>query len=194
MLDVDEPDYAALALAAADAVGHLRRMASSDNQALASKAVSLAGMIGGSGGVGVVADAARSRDPLLRIAAAHAASFLPESADAARVVNRLLADSDIGVVKLATRAAGGQGDRTVAAKLKQATVRVTAAQRAATTATAKGASKMAKKATGKSAKTTGKKRSSASSRSSGQGAMPTGAMVNPPKGVKRGPMPTGKMR
>ena len=44
-LDVDEPDYAALAELAAGAVQHLRKLAASPDESLASKAVSLAGIM-----------------------------------------------------------------------------------------------------------------------------------------------------
>lgn len=192
MLDVDEPDYPALAIAAAGAMRHLRKMAASDDASLASKAVSLAGMIGEADSVAVVADGARSADPVVRVAAAHAAAFLPDSAAAARVVNRLLGDADIGVVKVAARAASGQADRAVGAKVKQATTRLNAAARA--TSTKKGAEKMAARKAAKATKATAATKRGATKVAAGAGGMPTGKMANPPKGGKPGRMPTGRMR
>jgi hypothetical protein len=196
MLDVDEPDYPALALAAAGAMRHLRKMAASGDAGLASKAVCLAGMIGDDEGTAVVADGARSADPVVRIAAAHAAACLPSTPAAARVVNRLLGDADIGVVKVAARAAGRQADRAVAAKAEQATARLSAAERA--TARAVRATKV-RRAGGKGGRdmATAKKASGAAKagrRTSGPGGMPTGKMTNPPKGAKSARMPAGKMR
>jgi hypothetical protein len=190
MLDIDEPDYPALALAAAGAMRHLRKMAASSDPRLASKAVSLAGMIGDEAGVGVVGDAARSKDPVVRVAAAHAAAYLPDTASAAKVISRLLGDADLGVVKLAARASSGQSDRAMTATATRAQRRLDTAARAA----AKGAKTMpAKKATAKKAVA---KKATARKATAGKaaGGMPTGAMVDPPKGARAGRMPDGKMR
>ena len=131
MLDVDEPDYAALAEVAAGAMSHLRKLAASPDVALASKAVSLAGFIDDADSVAVVKAAARSRQPSVRVAAAHAASLMSGSPEMASVVNKLLDDRDIGVVKTATRAAVGQTDRALAAKVPRATARMATAVRSA---------------------------------------------------------------
>ncbi len=192
MLDVDEPNYPALATAAADAMPLLKRMAASDDVALASKAVSLAGVIGSAASVDVVADAAKARDARVRIAAAHAAAHLPSSSAAASVVSRLLADSDIGVVKLAARAAVGQGDRVVAATVKDAQARIAAVQPAA--ATPRRRPVVAKKATDPAAAPAAKKKPAAKpARAATAGGMPTGKMANPTKAARAAAMPTGTM-
>lgn len=192
-LDVDEPDYPALAEMAADAMQHLRKLAASPDASLASKAVSLAGIIGDA--ESIVSSAAKSRHVLVRIAAAHAATLMPDSPQAARVVSRLLDDKDVGVVKLAARAATRLSDPAVATKAKRATVRMVKAVRASAEATrrersAAMATKRAKK-TGSAAtksKAVGKARGKARA-----GTMPTGAMTEPPTGAKAGDMPTGEM-
>lgn len=192
-LDVDEPDYPALAEMAADAMQHLRKLAASPDASLASKAVSLAGIIGDA--ESIVSSAARSRHVLVRIAAAHAATLMPDSPQAARVVSRLLDDKDVGVVKLAARAATRLSDPAVATKAKRATVRMVKAVRASAEATrrersAAMATKRAKK-TGSAAtksKAVGKARGKARA-----GTMPNGAMTEPPTGAKAGDMPTGEM-
>jgi hypothetical protein len=192
MLDVDEPDYAALADIASGAMNHLRKLAASTDVSLASKAVSLAGFIGDANSIAVVENAARSRQPLVRVAAAHAATLVPDSPRAARVVNRLLDDPDIGVVKTAMRAAALQTDRGLAVKARRASARLAAAVRAAARenirrerATAM-AMKARKKAGGSAAR--GK-----AGRKAAKGQMPTGAMTKPPKGAKARAMPAGKM-
>jgi hypothetical protein len=191
MLDVDEPNYAALAEIAADAMNHLRKLAASDDVSLASKAVSLAGIIGDDSSVVVVKDAAKSREPVVRVAAAHAAGLLPASPEAARVVNKLLDDSDLGVVKTATRAAVRQSDPALTAKARRANAKMaTAVRKAAAQQTRREratamAMKARKKAAGGSRKKASAKRAA--------GGMPTGAMTEAPKGAKARAMPTGKM-
>ena len=114
LLDIDEPDYAALAVMAAGAMTHLRKLAASSDVSLASKAVSLAGMIGGTSGVNIVTAAAGSEEVLVRLAAAHAVGFLPDHAKVSEVIQGLLADDDLGVVKVASTAASAQGVRAAA--------------------------------------------------------------------------------
>lgn len=191
-LDVDEPDYAALAILAAGALQHLRKLAASDDVAVASKAVSLAGMIGDTGSVGVVDDAARSRHVLVRVAAAHAASLLPDSPQAARIVTRLLDDKDVGIIKMASRAAARLSAPGIAAKAQRASARMNAAVRAAAAHQAQQERKAAmamktrKKAAGKAARGKAPARAAA-------GQMPTGAMTEPPKSARAQAMPNGKM-
>jgi hypothetical protein len=199
LLNVDEPDYASLATMAAGAIGNVRKLAASPDIALATKAVSLAGMIGGAGGIGVVGDAAASKHAIVRVAAAHAASYLPDHPDSAKVVAKLLGDRDVGVVKIAARAVAGQGDPSLASKAKQATARLGAAAKAAATSTRQSTTKGATmatqrpaKAAGKTAKAAGKTAKAAGKKATAAG-MPTGAMIDPPKGAKAGRMPTGAM-
>jgi hypothetical protein len=194
MLDVDEPDYPALAAIAAGAMHHLRKLAASEDVSVASKAVSLAGIIGDARSIGVVGDAARSRNSIVRVAAAHAASLLPDSPQAARIVTKLLDDNDIGIVKIAARAASRQTDPSVAAKAKRASARMATAVRAAVKENSQRkraivmAKKARKKAGGKASQRKAPKRAVAA------GQMPTGAMVEPPKGAKARAMPAGKMK
>ena len=192
MLDVDEPDYPALAEIAADALNHLRKLAASPDTSMASKAVSLAGIIGDESSATIIREAARSRHALVRVAAAHAASLLPDSPAAAKVVSALLDDDDIGVVKLAARAASRQSDSGLAAKLKRANSQLVATARASIVQNAKReratamAKKASRKAGGRAARKTGAKRALG-------GEMPAGEMSDPPKRVKASGMPPGKM-
>lgn len=195
-LDVDEPEYAELAELAADAMKHLRKLAASDDPSLASKAVSLAGIIGDADSVAVVGDGAKSRNVLVRVAAAHAASMLPDSAQTARVVSKLLDDKDVGVVKFAGKAAARQSDAALTAKAQHAGKRVAKMSRAIVTEaqrrerTAAMATKKASKKASK--KTAGAKKVAAKKGSAKSGGMPLGTMTDAPKG-RTGNMPAGKM-
>ena len=194
MLDVDEPDYLALAAKVVGAMHHLRKLAASDDVSLASKAVSLAGMIGDDRSVALVSDAARSRHTLVRIAAAHAAGLLPAGTHAARVVSRLLDDRDVGVAKLATRAASRQSDPTVVAKAKRTSTRVASAVRAIIKKNMirERATAMALKASRKAISKAGRSKTARKAAKTGQ--MPAGAMAEPAKAAKARAMPTGRMK
>ena len=195
MLDVDEPDYPALSEAAAGAIRHLRKLAASADASLASKAVSLAGIMGDADCVAIVGSAAKSRDVLVRVAAAHAASLLPDGPEATRMVSKLLDDRDVGVVKLAARAATRLSDPAVTAKARQANTRMAAAVRAATAKKRpqERSTTMATKA-GKTAGGGTRRAGATRRRRNGAAAaqMPTGAMTEPPKGKPR-KMPPGDM-
>ena len=196
MLDVDEPDYPGLTTMAAGAMKHVRKLAASGDVTVATKAVSLAGMIGGSGAIEVVSDAAKSDDPVMRIAAAHAAAFLPDHPKVARIVGTLLADDDVGVVKLAARAASSQSDRSITSLAKRAASRLDAEAAPAGPAkrTKKKAKKKAaaKKAAAKKAKGASPL-SSATVRQRSSDEMPTGVMGDQPTGDAGGAMPSGEM-
>jgi HEAT repeat protein len=99
-LDPEEPDYAAAARLGPDALPHLRRLVTSKDTMLASKAVHLAALIGGDDAVDVVRQASEHANPVLRVAAAAATRELPPP-DAAQVLPTLLADDDRGVRKVA---------------------------------------------------------------------------------------------
>ncbi len=191
MLDVDEPNYMALVEKASDATHHLRKLAASADVSLASKAVSLAGMLGDTD---IIAHASKSRAVLIRVAAAHAATMLPDDPQTARVVSKLLDDKDVGVVKHAARAATRLSDAGVEAKAKMAGKRMKEAVRAMTAHTSRRerntvmTNKAGKKVRGSANSNRGTRKSSSKVR----GEMPTGAMTPPSKGKTRD-MPTGKM-
>lgn len=197
-LDVDEPDYAALAESIGrDAMKHLRRMAASADASLASKAVSLAGIVGDDDSVGVVADAARSPDALVRAAAAHASTMLPDSAAAAKVIATLLDDQDLGVVKFASRAVARQSSPQLAAKSRRAAARVATLARSAAKenerrerSTAMASRKHQKSAAMPSARASGKGTGRAGPRA---GEMPQGKMSDRPAAKATAEMPSGKM-
>nr|WP_315250272.1 hypothetical protein [uncultured Duganella sp.] len=96
LLNVDEPDYAAARRLGANALPHLRQLASAGDPGLAAKAIYLAAQIGGEAAADVVSAGAAHPDPVARVAAAAA---LERVADAQRadISVRLLADLDHGV-------------------------------------------------------------------------------------------------
>jgi hypothetical protein len=207
LLDVDEPDYVALAQIGASILPHLQRLATSGQPHLASKAVSLAGMIGGAKGLAVVTSAAASADAVIRVAAAHAAAHLRAEPGVATVLGRLLRDKDVGVIKVAARSAEGITERSVRTLLTRATSTLAAAQAQPTrtsgeratvspakkTATKATAAKKATKATARAGKPAGAARKAAPAPG---GEMPTGTMSEParaPRGTPRGEMPSGTM-
>lgn len=104
-LTPEEPDYPKSAQQlGAEALPHLEQIIGGSDTSLAAKAAYLAGLIGGEQSVAAVAKAARSSQPVVRIAAATAAAHLPaEHSDA--VLLQLVDDADQGVRKLAMRSA-----------------------------------------------------------------------------------------
>jgi len=99
-LDPEEPDYAAAAKLGPDALPHLETLVDSGDTMTASKAAYLASLIEGS--AEVVAKAAQSDDPAVRVAAAAAVSNLSAAA-ANAVLVELVGDPDPGVRKVAQR-------------------------------------------------------------------------------------------
>ena len=103
-LDVDEPDYRLLARELGpDAAPHLRTLVADDDEAVASKAAYLAGLLPDS--AGTLALAARSSNPVVRVAAAAGAANLSEQ-EVVEPLHALLDDPDPGVRKTALRSAG----------------------------------------------------------------------------------------
>ena len=101
-VNVDEPDYPALATALGrEAVPHLRALIEDDDPAVASKAVYLLSLIPTPESLEGLQAATRSGDENVRLAAA--AAFRNLSAPPEDALRRLLADPDPGVRKVALR-------------------------------------------------------------------------------------------
>ena len=104
-LDPDEPDYPEAARQLGpDALPHLQTLVMGNDPLLASKAAYLAGLIGTAQSSAVVTSAAQSTYPEVRVAAAAAARHLP-APQAGTILSTALADSDVGVRKVALRSA-----------------------------------------------------------------------------------------
>jgi len=107
LLSSDEPDYEAIAqMLDPSAVNHLQTLARGSDVMLATKAVYAASLIPGSQSEAVVAEAADSSQPLLRIASASALANLPETSRN-RVAEHLIDDADISVKKLVIKSLSG---------------------------------------------------------------------------------------
>ncbi|MGI8684732.1 MAG: HEAT repeat domain-containing protein [Acidimicrobiales bacterium] len=100
VLDPEETDYERGRALGPDALPHLEILVNTADPMLASKAAYLAGLLAGPGSAGVVAQAAASDEPTVRVAAAAAARHLAES-DVEAVLTPLLADDDPGVRRVA---------------------------------------------------------------------------------------------
>jgi hypothetical protein len=98
-LDPEEPNYQRAMALGPEALPHLEVLVGSDDPMLASKATYLASLIEDARAADVVQKAARSPDPVVRVAAAAAAPNL--GAGGAGVLRELAADSDPGVRKVA---------------------------------------------------------------------------------------------
>ena len=102
-LNVYEPDYAVLARELGpDAAAHLRTLVTDEDEGIASKAAYLASLLPDQSEI--VALAARSPSPVVRVAAAAGTANL-SGADVAEPLAGLLDDADMGVRKTALRSA-----------------------------------------------------------------------------------------
>jgi hypothetical protein len=99
-LEPEEPDYISAAKMGREIVPHLKRLVKSGDPEMASKAASLAGLLGDGVGLAVLQSAAESADPIVRVAAAGAVQGLSD-ADASDVLVTLVMDTDLGVQKRA---------------------------------------------------------------------------------------------
>lgn len=102
-LDKDEPNYPAAAKLGPDALPLLHQLVEADDSMRASKAAYLAGLIGGGQATPVLESAASHREPIVRVAAAHA--FAAGTDTPSALLESLLGDVDSGVRKVALRSA-----------------------------------------------------------------------------------------
>ena len=77
VLDATEPDYGQAAKLGPEALPHLEKLVKDADTLLASKAVYLAALIQDERSVRIVREAALREDPIVRVAAAGAAHYLP---------------------------------------------------------------------------------------------------------------------
>jgi HEAT repeat protein len=117
-LDPDEPDYERAAALGSEALPYLRQLVRSSDPMLASKATYLAGRIAADESPEVVRDAARSEQPVLRVAAAAAARELPGQAGDGILVD-LLADDDRGVRRVALKSVGPEPSGDLRARVEE---------------------------------------------------------------------------
>jgi len=115
-LDPEEPNYERAAKLGAEALPHLQKLVSSGDSMLASKATYLASLIKDEKSPDIVASAARSDDPAVRVAAAAAASNLT-AAGASPILEELVGDADAGVRKVARTSVPAKPSAALASRL-----------------------------------------------------------------------------
>ena len=101
-LDSEEPDYVRAAQLGVDALPHLQSLIEGSDIILASKAVSLAGMIESDQSSAVLEVAAQSLFSDVRVAAAASARYLPQRSSG-RILTILSNDDDAGVRLIALK-------------------------------------------------------------------------------------------
>jgi len=116
-LDPDEPNYEEAAKLGPEALPHLQTLVNSGDSMLASKATFLASLIKDPKSGEIVGMAARSADPVVRVAAATAASKLAASS-ANAVLLELVSDPDPGVRKVARASVPERPSAKLAEKLE----------------------------------------------------------------------------
>jgi HEAT repeat protein len=117
-LNADEPDYTKLARLGPAILPQLMQLVQDRNQAVASAAAALAGMVGGEQAMQVLARAARSPSSQVRTAAAGALRGARVPA-ASRLIAPLLKDSDKNVRKFAIKATATRPDAGLLAELDE---------------------------------------------------------------------------
>ncbi|HEX5724219.1 MAG TPA: HEAT repeat domain-containing protein [Longimicrobiaceae bacterium] len=108
ILESDEPDYARADRLGAETLPVLEELARTAEPLLASKAAHLASLVPAEGTVCVLEQAARRKEPEVRVAAAAALGNLRGAGNlgaVARLLDRLLHDPDAGVRRFAARTA-----------------------------------------------------------------------------------------
>lgn len=119
LLNAEEPPYDAIARMGAAILPALSRFVSGPDAKLASKAASAAGMINDPRAADVLRQAARSRAPEVRIAAAGATRTL-RVPGLSQVILALTRDPDPGVRKFAIKSAASRpGDTALAARVRE---------------------------------------------------------------------------
>lgn len=117
VLDPEETDYERGRSLGPEALPHLEALVKSAHPMLASKAAYLAGLLAEPGSASVVAQAAASDEPTVRVAAAAAARHLAESSVEA-VLIPLLSDSDPGVRRVALGSVPQAAARSLRSKIE----------------------------------------------------------------------------
>jgi HEAT repeat protein len=118
-LDREEPEYQkALKELGPEAIPLLQELVKGKDVMLASKATYLASLIGGSKSADVLEAAAKSDEPVVRVAAASSIKNLPEAL-ASKLTDRLLDDKDFGVRKITLNAVSASGSAALKAKIEK---------------------------------------------------------------------------
>jgi len=104
MIDLDEPDYPEIvSRLTKDDIPILNELAQDANPAIATKAISCLGHMNDDRAIAGIEKAAKSSNPVLRVAASHALRNMTSHPAAERILDKLLDDDDVGVKKFALK-------------------------------------------------------------------------------------------
>lgn len=117
-LDPEEPNYPAAAKLGAEAVPHLKKLVKDADAMLASKAAYMASLIPVESSLGVLEDAARHGDPVVRVAVAAAVGNVPGDLGS-DVLAPLVGDADPGVRKVALASVHGGAGEALRARVEE---------------------------------------------------------------------------
>lgn len=120
VLDPDEPDYGQAAKLGPEALLHLEKLVKEADALLASKAAYLAALIQDERSVRVVKEAALREDPIVRVAAAAAARYLP-CTPVSDILIPLVNDKDAGVQRVALESARADANAELRASIERLT-------------------------------------------------------------------------
>jgi HEAT repeat protein len=117
-LGPDEPDYVGASRLGPEALPYLSQLILSGDPELAPKAASLAGRIAAEGSAEVLQTAARSENPVVRVAAAAAARNL-STEEASAVLFGLVGDENRGVRQFALQSVGADATDSLRARVAE---------------------------------------------------------------------------
>lgn len=104
MINLDEPDYQAIvSKLSADDIPLLIELTKHENPAIATKAISVLGLMKSEQALQGLNDAVNHPDPVRRIAAAHSLRNLATVRGSTQMLEKLLDDQDLGVRKFALK-------------------------------------------------------------------------------------------
>jgi HEAT repeat protein len=120
LINLDEPDYPEIvAKLTKDDIPILAELAQDPNLAIATKAISCLGFMNDDRAFAGVEKAAKSNDPVLRVAATHALRNMTSRPATEKLLDKLLDDDDIGVKKFALKTVEASKLSNLKEKVKQ---------------------------------------------------------------------------
>jgi HEAT repeat protein len=120
LINLDEPDYPEIvAKLSKDDIPILTELAQDPNLAIATKAISCLGFMNDDRAFAGVEKAAKSNNPVLRVAATHALRNMTSRPATEKLLDKLLDDDDIGVKKYALKTVEASKLSNLKEKVKQ---------------------------------------------------------------------------
>jgi HEAT repeat protein len=120
MINLDEPDYPVICGKLSESsISILIELVNDPNSAIATKAISCLGFMKTPSAVAGIEIAVKSKNPILRLAAAHSLKNLSSQPNAVKLINKLLDDKDVGVRKFALKTVSFSGSKSFKAKIEK---------------------------------------------------------------------------